>query len=333
MAVDVADGEDVADVRPQVLIDGDRARLGPDPGRLQVQLAGAGGPADREEHGVRERPARGLAAAVIDADRSFRPTQARDEGARDHGHPPAAERAAKLRRHVLVGGRDQDGAALEQGDGSAKIGEDGRDLAAGIRAADHRDPARQAGQGRDVLVSERQVGAGDRKTGRVPADGQDDAVRGPGPAPVRGQRARPGEADRAEVLDQVDAAPSDMAGQVLLVMGVAGHPLAVGEHGGQVGNGRLAGQAEGCPGGPVTRQPGRARQRPHRRRAGVEAGPANLSRLEQGDPRAEFAGQQGGGDSGRAAADHQHAGARGSHWPHAPHRSRMPSAARLRRDS
>jgi hypothetical protein len=34
MAVDVADGEDVADVRPQVSIDGDRGRFCVDPGRL-----------------------------------------------------------------------------------------------------------------------------------------------------------------------------------------------------------------------------------------------------------------------------------------------------------
>ena len=95
---------------------------------------------------------------------------------------------------------------------------------------------------------QRQVGAGDREPGRVPADGQDDPVRGPGPAVARGHRARPGEADRAEMLDQVDAVPADMARHVLLLVGIAGHPLAVGKHGGQVGDGRRTGQAELRPG-------------------------------------------------------------------------------------
>ena len=36
----------------QVLVDGDRAGLGPDAGRAEVQRAEVGGPADREEDGV-----------------------------------------------------------------------------------------------------------------------------------------------------------------------------------------------------------------------------------------------------------------------------------------
>ena len=63
----------------------------------------------------------------------------------------------------VVGGRDQDRPGLEHGDGGPEVLEDGRDLAAGVGAADDRDPPGQAGQGRDVLVGERQVGAGDRQ--------------------------------------------------------------------------------------------------------------------------------------------------------------------------
>jgi len=139
----------------------------------------------------------------------------------------------------------------------------------------------------------------------VPADGQDDAVRGPAARPVGGHGVRIDEADGAEVLHQVDPVPAQMAGQVLLVMGVTGHPVAVGHHDREVRDRRRAVEAEGGPGGPVARQPGRPRQRPHRRRATVEAGAADLTCFEQGDPRAELAGLEGSGDPGRAPAEDQ----------------------------
>ena len=82
MAVDVADGEDVADVRPQVLIDGDHARFGADPGRLQVQLAGlAGQPTAKNTASAAACPV-ARRRTVIDADRPAAPAQAGDEGAR-----------------------------------------------------------------------------------------------------------------------------------------------------------------------------------------------------------------------------------------------------------
>ena len=214
----------------------------------------------------------------------------------------------------MVGGRDQDRPGLEHGDVGPEVLEDGCDLAAGVGATDDRGPPGQAGQGRDVLVGERQVGAGDRELAGVPADGQDDAVRGPG-APVAGaHRVRAGETDRAQVLDQVDALPADMPGHVLLVVGVAGHPIAVGQHGGQVGHGGGAAQAEGGPRRPVAGQPGGPGQRADRGRASVEAGSADLVRLEQGDPRAEFAGLQGRGDPGGPAAGHEQADVGAHAW-------------------
>jgi len=98
--------------------------------------------------------------------------------------------------------------------------------------------------------------------------------------------------------------PAQMAGQVLLVMGVTGHPVAVGHHDREVRDRRRAVEAEGGPGGPVARQPGRPSQRPHRRRAAVEAGTADLTCFEQGDLRAELAGLERSSDPGRPPADH-----------------------------
>ena len=46
--------------------------------------------------------------------------------------------------------------------------------------------------------------------------------------------------DGAEVLDEVDAVAAQLVGQVLLLEGVAGHPIAVGQDGLQVGFGRQA---------------------------------------------------------------------------------------------
>jgi hypothetical protein len=217
---------------------------------------------------------------------------------------------------------------LEHGDVGPEVLEDGRDLAACVGAADDRGPSGQAGQGRDVLVGERQVGAGDREPARVPADGQDDAVRGPGAPVVGGHRVRPGETDRAQVLDQVDALPADMPGHVLLVVGVAGHPLAVGQHGGQVGHGGGTAQAEGGPRRPVAREAGGAGQRADRRRAAVQAGAADLVGFEQGDPRAELAGLQGRGDPGGPAAHNQEAAV--SHGQRPGRRFRPPGPGRTR---
>ena len=99
----------MADVRPQVLIDGDHARLGQDAGRLQVQRPDAGGPADREEHRVGGGLAEGLAAAVVNVDGARLPVQAGDEGVGRERHPAGAEGAAELGRYVRVGRRAEPG--------------------------------------------------------------------------------------------------------------------------------------------------------------------------------------------------------------------------------
>jgi hypothetical protein len=141
----------------------------------------------------------------------------------------------------------------------------------------------------------------------MPADREDDAVRRPAAPIAGGHGVRAGEANRAEVLDQVDALPAQMAGHVFLVMGVAGHPLAVGQHGGQVGHRGRTLETEGGPRRPVTCQAGGPRQRADRCRAAVQARAAQLPRFEQGDVRAELAGLQGNGGSGWPAADHEQA--------------------------
>ena len=127
-----------------------------------------------------------------------------------------AEGADKFRRNAGIGGGYEDRSGLEQADDGAEVIENGRDLTAGVGTADDRDPAGEAAQGRDVLVGEREVSAGDLEPARVTADGQDDAIGGPGARAVGGQRVRVDEADRAEVLHQVDPMPAQMAGQSFL---------------------------------------------------------------------------------------------------------------------
>ena len=282
-AVDVTRGEDVPDVGAQVVIDGDHARLGADTGGVQGQVADVGGPADREEHGVRGELAGDRTAAVVDLDRVTVGAQTLDQRVCVHAHLLGAEGPAEFLRNARIGGRHQGRPGLEEADGDAQVVQDGGDLAARVGPADDGGPGRQGGQGRNVLVGQRQVRAGDREAAGVAADGQDDPVRRPAAPVAGGDGVRVGEGDRAEVLDQVNSMPPEMAGHVLLVVGVAGHPLAVGQHGGKVGHRRRAVEAEGGPGRPVARQAGGAGQRPHRRRAAVQAGAADLARFEQGD--------------------------------------------------
>jgi len=113
------------------------------------------------------------------------------------------------------------------------------------------------------------------------------------------------EANWAEMLIQVNSAPPDVAGHVPLVVGVAGHPLAVGHDGRKIWHGWRAVEAERSPQGPIAGQPGGAGQRPHRRRAAVEARAADLACFEHGDVRAKLAGLESGGEAGRSPADHQ----------------------------
>jgi hypothetical protein len=180
------------------------------------------------------------AAAVVDADGVAVDAERLDQRVRVHVHIPGAESAAKFGRNAGVSGGYEDGSGFEQAHRGAEVIENGRDLAAGVGTADDRDPAGKAVQGRDVLVGEREVSAGDLEPARVTSDGQDDAVGGPGARAVGSQRVRVDEADRAEVLHQVDPMSAQMAGYVLLVVGVTGHPVAVGDHDGKVRDGRRA---------------------------------------------------------------------------------------------
>ena len=118
---------------------------------------------------------------------------------------------------------------------------------------------------------------------------------------------RADEVDRAQLLNEVDALPTEMAGRVFLIAGVAGHPLAVGQQGRQVRHRCGTLQAEGRPRRPVTCEAGSAGQRTNGSRAAIETRAADLARFEQGDVRAEFAGLQGSGDSGWPTAYHEQA--------------------------
>jgi hypothetical protein len=230
----------VLHVRAQVVIGRDRAGRGVHPGGRQGQAAEVGGPADGEKHGIGAQVSRCRAAAVVDADGLAVDAERLNQRVCVHVHIPGAESAAKFGRNVGVGGGYEDGSGFEQADRGAEVIENGRDLAAGVGTADDRDPPGEAVQRRDVLVREREVSAGDLEAARVTADGHDDAVGGPGARAVGSQRVRVGEADRAEVLHQVDPVSAQMAGHVLLVVGVTGHPVAVGDHDGKVRDRRRA---------------------------------------------------------------------------------------------
>ena len=296
------------DIGAQIVIDRYPAGLGGHPGRVQRQVGHVDGPADGEEHGVGDELAQLRATPVVHPDGVPVRPERLDPCAGVRWHTLSPEGPAELGGNTGIGGRNEHRPRFEQGHGGPQVLEDRGDLAAGVGPADHRDPFREGGQGRNVLVGERQVSTGDRQPGRVAADGQDYPVRGPGTRTRRGHRMRVGEAGRAAILDQIDAMPPEMAGQVFLVVGVAGHPIGVGHHDRQVGHRPGTFQAENGPRGPVARQPGRAGQGAHRRRPAVEAGAANLPRLEQGDLGAQFTGLQGRGDPGRPAADHQQTG-------------------------
>ena len=169
-------------VGPQVVIDRDQGGRGLHPGGRQAQVAEAGGPADGEEHRVGDQVILIGATAVIHPDGAAVTAERLDQGLRVHVHAAGAEGVDQVGRHAGVGRGDQAGAGLEQGDADAEVLENGRHLTAGVGAADDRHPAGQAGQGRDVLVGERELRAGNPEPARVSADGHDDAVGGPGSA-------------------------------------------------------------------------------------------------------------------------------------------------------
>ena len=79
----------------------------------------------------------------------------------------------------------------------------------------------------------------------MPSDGEDDVLSPPGAAVLGDERMGIGEMDGAEVLDEVDAVATQLVGQMLLLEGVASHPIAVGQHCLQVGLRRRTFETEG----------------------------------------------------------------------------------------
>lgn len=150
-------------------------------------------------------------------------------------------------RDAGVGRRHEAGAGFEQLDSGAEVGQDGSDLAARVCSSDNGSLAGQLCQGVDVVVGEAHFGAGDRHAGGDTADGKNDAIRVPASGIACAKGVGVGEGDRAEALDQVDPMVAEVAGQVFLVVGIAGDPGAVGQEGRQIGRGRTAFEPEAGP--------------------------------------------------------------------------------------
>ena len=157
----------------------------------------------------------------------------------------------------------------------------------------------------DVAVRKGQLASGNGQPSGMSADRQDDAV-GPPTATVAGsQRVRIGEANRPEVLDEVDPVMPQLVGEVLFLNDVAGDSIAVGQDCLQVGLGRRSFETEYGPRGPVSRQPCGPSHRAHRCRTSVEVGAPDLIGFQQCDCGVQLAGLHGRGDTGGSPSDDQ----------------------------
>src|SRR6185437_5549067 len=275
-AVDVPGGEDVPGAGPQVVIDRDGSRAAGDCGGVKVEVLEVGGPADGGEGGLRRGAFGGAAAGEMNDDLLAAAFQCLDAGAVDDLDALGLERSAQRGGNAGIGAGHEPGAGFDEPDMGSQVGEDRGDLAAGVGSADDRDLLRKGFESPDVFIAECEIAARDRQRGRAAADRDDDAVRVPAAA-VRGAHGvRAGEPDGAKVLVQVDPVVAQVAGDVLLVVGVARDPGTVGQDRFEVGDRPGAFQAEALPRGPVPGQPGGPGQGTDRRRPAVQAGPPDL---------------------------------------------------------
>src|SRR6266498_1326993 len=127
-----------------------------------------------------------------------------DQRRGQHGNTAAAEGIGQRGGDVLVRMRDKPGRRLYQNDLGTEVGQDGGELATGIRATDHRDRRWQRGEAAKVLIGQRKLGAGNRQPTGMPADRNDDGVPAEGAPVGDSHRVRVDEPGRSGTLDQVD---------------------------------------------------------------------------------------------------------------------------------
>src|SRR5271157_1345545 len=321
--VDVTGGEDVLDVGAEVVIDGDRLTVAGDPGGVEIEVFEVGGPADRGEDGADIAALNRVAVAEADGELFTAAFDTLDPRIGENLHALVLESSAQCRGDAGIGCRNERGTGFEEPDADPEVGEDGGHLAAGVGSADNRDFARQGFESPDVVVREGKITARDRQQSGTAADGHDDAVPLPAAAILLSHRMRAGEPDRTQLVLKVDSIAAEVAGQVFLVVNIAGHPDAVGQDGIQVRHRGRPFKPESGPGGPLSYQASGAGQSTYQRRPVVPIGSADLLGFQQGDVFAQLPRLQCGSNARGAAAHYQHShcatspeGVRpGLHWP------------------
>ncbi len=241
----------MGDVRGRERVDRHVATLGDHAGSGGVDEVGVAGPADGEERRVHvDRP--GLVAdSVQDAHTGFERLELVDCGAGDDLDAAPPESVFERDRDVDVGSLHDPGRVLDKRDVATEVRQDRRELTAGVGRPDDADPVGQRGQAAHVLVGQAELGPGDRQSPRPAADGDDHPIRSPRPAVGRGDRVGVDEPGVAGLLDEVDPDGADVVGDALALIEVAGHPLGVGQGGGDVDLGPWPAQAERFPRAPV----------------------------------------------------------------------------------
>ena len=221
---------------------------------------------------------------------------------------PRPRKACSSATETSTSARAHDpGRVLDERDLAAEVGQDRRELAAGVGRADDADPVGQGGQAAQVLIGQAELGSGDRQSPGLTADGDDDPIRSPRAAVGRGDRVGVDEPGVAGLFDEVDPGGADVVGDALAFIEVGGHPLGIGQGGGDVDLGPWPAQTERFPRTPVPHQACGASQRAHRCRAAVEGGAADPPPLDERDLCAQLGGVQGGGNTSGAASDDDNA--------------------------
>ena len=175
------------------------------------------------------------------------PFNGRHAGAGAHDDSPGLESSAQLGGHAGVSTRQDLRTRLDQKHVDTEIGQDRCDLTSRVRCSHHCDLSRKRTQGTEVVVAQGQFRPGDRECRGTPADGNDDPISPPlAPvSPVNGVRIA--ELHRPQMLEELDPLSSDIVGNSLLVVGVAGHPVTVAQHRREVGLRWFPTQAEALP--------------------------------------------------------------------------------------
>ena len=300
---DVAARIDLWVGRAQALVDPDALAVVGDAGRLEPESFHIGGSTHRDEQGIRDafllpsRRRQSPANAVVAA------RDAQVAAVTQDANSIAFQRRSQHGGGLAILARENAGGRLDQHDFGAETGEPLRELAADGARADHREPARQVGQGENGFV--RQVRHG----------GEPGNIRRSGPRARRDRRSR--EVQRpATDLDRVGACearvtqvninpqfPEARRGVVRAQVGA--QPAEPRHHGGKIDrhvtfdpNAERSRLAHGSGG------PGRAEQRLRGHTADIEAVAAQQVTLHERNLCPKTRGAGGGHESGGATADH-----------------------------